>query len=79
MHNVASNITRLAFNFLDAPPVVIGSRNWITPAPELEDIFFPQKEWILDSIHENIIPLAGYTAKTNQSTGELRRRYRFCI
>ncbi|GAH96724.1 unnamed protein product, partial [marine sediment metagenome] len=78
-HNVAANIARLDFNLLDAPPVVIGSRNWITPAPELEDIFFPQKEWILDSIHENIMPLAGYTVKTNQSAGELRRRYRFGI
>ncbi|MBN1384746.1 MAG: hypothetical protein JW983_07700 [Elusimicrobia bacterium] len=79
MHNVASNITRLAFNFLDAPPVVIGSRNWITPAPELEDIFSPQKEWIVDAIHENIMPLAGYTVKTNQSTGEINRRYKFGI
>jgi len=79
MHNVAANIARLAFDLLDAPPVVIGSRNWITPAPELEDIFFPQKEWILDSIHENIMPLAGYTVKTNQSTGEIKRRYRFGI
>jgi len=79
MHNVAANIARLAFDLLDASPVVIGSRNWITPAPELEDIFFPQKEWILDAIHENIIPLTGYTAKTNQSAGELRRRYRFGI
>jgi len=79
MHNVAANITRLAFDLLDAPPVVIGSRNWITPAAELEEIFFPQKEWILDSIHENIMPLAGYTVKTNQSSGELRRRYRFGI
>jgi 2-oxoisovalerate dehydrogenase E1 component len=79
MHNVAANVNRLAFDLLDAPPVVIGSRNWITPAAELEEIFFPQKEWILDSIHENIMPLAGYTVKTNQSTGELRRRYRFGI
>jgi 2-oxoisovalerate dehydrogenase E1 component len=79
MHNVAANITRLAFDLLDAPPVVIGSRNWITPAAELEEIFFPQKEWIIDSIHENIIPLDGYTAGTNQSAGELRRRYRFGI
>lgn len=79
MHNVAANIARLAFDLLDAPPVVIGSRNWITPAAELEEIFFPQKEWILDSIHENIMPLVGYTVKTNQRAGELRRRYKFGI
>ena len=76
MHNVASNITRLAFDLLDAPPVVIGSRNWITPAPELEEIFFPQKEWILDAIHENIMPLDKYIPKTNQGTVEIKRRYK---
>ncbi len=76
MHNVASNIARLSFDLLDAPPVVIGSRNWITPAPELEEIFFPQKEWILDAIHENIIPLDKYTPKTNQGAVELKRRYK---
>jgi 2-oxoisovalerate dehydrogenase E1 component len=76
MHNVASNITRLAFDLLDAPPVVIGSRNWITPAPELEDIFFPQKEWVLDAIHENIMPLDKYIPKTNQGTVEIKRRYK---
>ena len=79
MHNVAANIARFAFDYLDAPPVVIGSRNWIIPAAELEDIFFPQKEWILDAIHENIIPLTGYTAKTNQSASEVSRRYRLGI
>ncbi|GAG73445.1 unnamed protein product, partial [marine sediment metagenome] len=31
------------------------------------------------AIHENIIPLAGYTVKTSQSTGEVNRRYRFGI
>lgn len=79
MHNVAANIARFAFDYLDAPPVVIGSRNWIIPAAELEDIFFPQKEWILDAIHENIIPLTGYTVKTNQSASEVSRRYRLGI
>ncbi|MBE3095036.1 MAG: dehydrogenase, partial [Actinobacteria bacterium] len=79
MHNVAANIARFAFDYLDAPPVVIGSRNWIIPAAELEDIFFPQKEWILDAIHENIIPLTGYAIKTNQSASEVSRRYRLGI
>lgn len=76
MHNVASNITMFAFDYLDAPPVVMGSRNWITPAAELEEIFFPQKEWILDTVHENIMTLAGYAVKTDQSESEIRRRYR---
>ena len=74
MHTVASTLTQLAFDWLDAPPVVLGSRNWITPAAELEAMFFPQKEWILDAIHERIMPLPGYVAKTNRTLGELKKR-----
>ncbi len=60
LKEMAHTITALAFDFLDAPPIVVGSRNWITPAYELEKYFFPQPEWILDAIHENIIPLEGH-------------------
>ena len=42
LHTVASNIQTLAFDYLDAPVTVVGSRNAITPAAELEKIFFPQ-------------------------------------
>ena len=31
LHTVASNLTTLCFDDLDAPPAVIGSKNWITP------------------------------------------------
>ncbi len=65
MRDMASNITELAFDYLDAPPVVVGSRNWITPAHELEDNFFPQPEWIVDAIHERILPLAGHVSENN--------------
>ena len=64
---MAQNITEMAFDDLDAPPVVVGSRNWITPAYELEDYFFPQPSWILDAIHENIIPLEGYKPENDFS------------
>lgn len=57
LKEMAQTITELAFDYLDAPPVVVGSRNWITPAYEMEEYFFPQPEWILDAIHERIIPL----------------------
>ena len=57
LKEMAQTITELAFDYLDAPPVVVGSRNWITPAYEMEEFFFPQPEWILDAIHEKIIPL----------------------
>ena len=53
---------------------VVGARNWITPAAEMEDIFFPQKEWILDAIHERILPLPGHVVSTRQGTGEILAR-----
>jgi 2-oxoisovalerate dehydrogenase E1 component len=76
LHTVAANLTQLCFDDLDAPPAVIGSRNWITPAAELEALFFPQPYWILDAIHERILPLKGYQPKSNQTLGELERRAR---
>jgi 2-oxoisovalerate dehydrogenase E1 component len=74
MHTIASNLSQLAFDDLDAPLCVVGSRNWITPAAEMETMFFPQKEWILDAIHERIFPLKGYAPRTNQTWGEAKRR-----
>lgn len=67
LKEMAQTITELAFDYLDAPPVVTGSRNWITPAYEMEEYFFPQPDWILDAINEKIIPLKGHTAKTDFS------------
>jgi 2-oxoisovalerate dehydrogenase E1 component len=74
MHTVASNLTQLCFDDLDGPPAVVGSRNWITPAAELEALFFPQPSWILDTIHERILPLKGHTPSTRQGTSEIVRR-----
>ncbi|MEA3479873.1 MAG: transketolase C-terminal domain-containing protein, partial [Bacteroidota bacterium] len=72
--DMASTITELAFDELDAPPVVVGSRNWIVPAHELEDYFFPQVHWILDAIHEKVIPLKGHSVQENFSSEiELQR------
>jgi 2-oxoisovalerate dehydrogenase E1 component len=65
LKEMAQTITELAFDDLDAPPVVVGSRNWITPAYELEKYFFPQPEWILDAIHTKIIPLDSYQAEND--------------
>ncbi len=65
MRNLASNIAELCFDDLDAPPVVVGAKNWITPAHELEDAFFPQPEWIVDAIHERILPLSGHVCMHN--------------
>jgi 2-oxoisovalerate dehydrogenase E1 component len=79
MQTVAASLTQLCFDDLDAPPVVLGSRNWITPAPELESLFFPQPAWLLDAIHERILPLKGYHPQTNQTLGELVRRSRLGV
>ncbi|NJK87609.1 MAG: hypothetical protein HC906_18175, partial [Bacteroidales bacterium] len=65
LNDLARNITELAFDYLDAPPVVVGSRNWITPAYELEEAFFPQPDWIIDAIHQSIMPLEGHYPKNN--------------
>ena len=73
LHTVASNLGRLSFDSLDAPPVVLGSRNWITPPAEMEDLFFAQPDWILDTVHEQIIPLTGHQVKTIQTDGEFLR------
>jgi len=74
LNDLARNITELAFDYLDAPPVVVGSRNWITPAYELEEAFFPQPSWFLDAIHEKIVPLAGYVPGENFTDMEQIRR-----
>ena len=65
LNDVAQHISELAFDDLDAPPVVVGSRNWITPAYELEKHFFPQPDWMIDAIHEKIVPLPGHTVTSN--------------
>jgi 2-oxoisovalerate dehydrogenase E1 component len=71
LHNVASNLSQLVFDHLDGPIAVLGSRNWITPAAELEEIFFPQKEWMIDMIHERILPLPGHEVSTRQARKEI--------
>ncbi len=78
-HTIASNLTQLAFDYLDGPIAVVGARNWITPPAELEAGFFPQKTWILDTLHERILPLPGHRVTTKQSPEEILRRNRLGI
>lgn len=73
LHTVANNLTRLAFDYLDGPIVVVGSKNWITPPAEMEQIFFAQAESVVDAIHEQILPIAGYVPKRNFTDGEFFR------
>ena len=74
MKEMAQTVSELAFDYLDAPPVVVGSRNWITPCHELEKDFFPQADWIIDAIHERILPLPGHVAVHNFTENDQIRR-----
>ena len=65
MNDLAANIADLCFDDLDAAPVVLGSRNWITPCHELEAAFFPQPSWFLDVINEKMVPLKDYVPTGN--------------
>lgn len=72
LNDLAQNISEMAFDYLDAPPVVVGAKNWITPAYEFDADFFPQTSWILDAINEKILPLKGHvnTVNVNYTTNE---------
>lgn len=69
LHTFANKIAQTAFDELDAPPVVVGARNWITPPDELEEAFFPFPDDILNAVHAFIKPLPGYVA-TRESVRE---------
>ncbi|MBP3391781.1 MAG: dehydrogenase [Clostridia bacterium] len=75
LNDIAQNITEMAFDYLDAPPVVVGAKNWITPAYEFDADFFPQASWILDAIDQKIMPLPGHvtTPNVNFTTNEKLR------
>jgi 2-oxoisovalerate dehydrogenase E1 component len=74
LQTMAATITLLAFDELDAPPVVVGARNWITPADEVEEAFFPFPSDILDAVHEHILPLRGYEVRRPGGVAEQLRR-----
>lgn len=76
LHNIGSNITQMAFDELDAPPVVLGAKNWITPPDEIEDAFFPYPSDFLDTVNEHLIPLKGYTAKSQCNTESIIEKYK---
>jgi 2-oxoisovalerate dehydrogenase E1 component len=76
MSEAAITVSQACFDDLDAPIAVVGSRNWITPAAEMESLFFPQKEDIIDTVHERLLPLPGHTPTTNRTDREMLRRHR---
>ena len=74
LHTMASNIAQLAFDYLDAPVAVLGARNWITPPAELDDSFFPGADWMIDTIHQRLLPLPNYEPQTAQGAREILKR-----
>ena len=74
LNDMASNISQLCFDYLDAPAVVCGAQNWITPPFEFDAEFFPQADWIIDNINDKILPLKGHVSKTNTSDAEFMRK-----
>ncbi|MGL4943869.1 MAG: alpha-ketoacid dehydrogenase subunit alpha/beta [Thermoguttaceae bacterium] len=74
LSQMARVITTLCFDDLDAPPAVVGAPNSISPCPDLEAYYYPQPHWILDAIHEQVVPLAGYSPTMNFTPLELIRR-----
>ena len=74
LNDVAQNISEFCFDYLDAPPVVVGAKNWITPPYEFDEFFFPQASWIIDAIHQKIVPISGYVPEVSFTEADQLRR-----
>ncbi len=74
LNDFARNISELCFDYLDAPAVVVGAQNWITPPFEFDADFFPQADWIIDNINDKILPLKGHVSTINTSDAEALRK-----
>ncbi len=53
---LAATITRYAFEYLKAPPRVLGAPNWIVPGAEMEASYFPQAHDIIDMVTREFYP-----------------------
>ena len=74
LSDMAMNISQLCFDYLDAPPFVLGSQNWVTPSAEYESYYFVQAEDIIDAIHEKLLPLSGRKEAPRYRKAELLRK-----
>jgi 2-oxoisovalerate dehydrogenase E1 component len=67
LQTLAATIQELAFDALDGPVTVVGARNWIGLPVELEHLYLPQPDWLLDAIHTRLLPLPGHEPTTMAS------------
>ncbi len=74
LNDMATKISELCFDYLDAAPYVLGSKNWVTPSSEYDQYFFVQSDDILDAINEKLLPLKGREGNPAFRKAELLRR-----
>ena len=74
LNDLARNITELAFDYLDAPAVVLGSRDWITPAYSWNTVLPATGRTSWTSSTKKIVPLQGCVPTRNYTDAEQIRR-----
>ena len=72
LNTIAAEVQLQAFQYLDGPVTVVGAPNWITPAAELEEAFFPTADAILAAVSEFLIPISGVGATEESHARRLR-------
>ncbi len=74
LKDMALSISQLCFDYLDAAPYVVASRNWVTPSAEYDESFFPGVENIIDAVNEQLLPLKGRDGNPAYRKAELIRK-----
>ena len=63
LNTIAAKVQEEAFDDLDGPVVVLGTRNWIAPPAELEWEYYVTAADIIDAVHTRIVPLTGHVVQ----------------
>jgi 2-oxoisovalerate dehydrogenase E1 component len=74
LQTMAAKINQFCFDYMDAPPVVVGARNWVAPHYEAEHEYLPFASQIIDAVNEHLILLDNYSPQRNCSNLEQIRR-----
>lgn len=59
LNTIAAEIQSAAFDYLDAPIVVVGAPDCITPPVDCERDYFPSAERIIGELHRSVLALPG--------------------